>query len=92
MNGFLEVHQQTLIMVTRADAEKQAAQLKVENLERDVTSCQAHINTLKDELTAACQRHWSDDEDVHRISIAHNVRAYKMMKIFLVKWGSGLVC
>ncbi|XP_046839327.1 coiled-coil domain-containing protein 171-like isoform X2 [Xenia sp. Carnegie-2017] len=72
VNGFLEVHQQTLIMVTRADAEKQAAQLKVENLERDVTSCQAHINTLKDELTAACQRHWSDDEDVHGISIARN--------------------
>ena len=62
VNGFLEVHQQTLVLVTQVEAEKQAAQLKIENLESEITSCQSHINTLKDELAAACQRQLSDDE------------------------------
>ena len=58
----MEVHQQTLVLVTQVEAEKQAAQLKVENLENEISSCDSHINTLKDELAAACQRQFSDDE------------------------------
>lgn len=62
VNGFLEVHQQTLVLVTQVEAEKQAAQLKIENLESEISSCRSHINTLKDELAAVCQRQLSDDE------------------------------
>ena len=65
VNGFLEVHQQTLALVTQVEAEKQAAQLKIENLESEISSCPSHINTLKDELAAACQRQLSDDELYH---------------------------
>lgn len=56
------MHQQTLVLVTQVEADKQAAQLKIENLESDIASCRSHINTLKDELTAACQRQLSDDD------------------------------
>ncbi|XP_028411387.1 coiled-coil domain-containing protein 171-like [Dendronephthya gigantea] len=62
VNGFLEVHQQTLVLVTQVEAEKQQAQLKIESLENEMKSCRSHINTLKDELAAACQRQLSDDD------------------------------
>ena len=62
MNGFLEVHQQTLVLVTQVEAEKQTTQVKIESLESEITSCRSHINTLKDELAAVCQRQLSDDE------------------------------
>ena len=72
VNSFLEVHQHTLVLVTQVEAEKQATQVKIENLESEISSCRSHINTLKDELAAACQRQLSDDE-VYQYSKAHIV-------------------
>jgi hypothetical protein len=72
VNGFLEVHQQTLVLVTQVEADKQAAQVKIESLESGITSCRSHINTLKGELTAAYQRQLSDD-DVYQYGKTHLV-------------------
>lgn len=62
MNGFLEVHQQTLVLLSQLEAEKQQAQMKISSLETEINSHRSHINTLKDELAAACRRQFNDEE------------------------------
>ena len=65
VNGFLEIHQQTLVMLSQLEAEKQQAQIRIGSLETEINSHRTHINCLKDELAAVCQRQFNDEEIYH---------------------------
>lgn len=73
VNGFLEVHQHTLVVLSQLEAEKQQALGRIGSLETEINSHRTHINSLKDELASVCQRQFNDEDVYNYGRTAHVV-------------------